>query len=303
MASSLLDTDNTSDTETTENTHLTDFVNFSPVRKQSLDPDWREEVKKRAMLDIPDGFLRIQMPGQTQGQLQSVPFATTTTHPQNPYAGYQQYVGRLAITIAQSRLNKNYGITRMDPYCRLTIGHGVYETPTSLNGAKNPKWNKCIYVTLPNGITGFYVEVFDEKSFSVDERIAWAHIELPASVFEGQSVEDWFPLNGNLGEGKEGTMLLGFKFERLANYATPQQVAPPQQFAPAGPRVTYDPTQMPVNQHSQRTALHSQPTSEGFKQLKDMFPDLEEEVIVSVLASQDNNTDKTINALLSLSTD
>lgn len=299
MATNVLDTDNTSDSETTETSRLTDFINSSPVRKQSLNPDLREELKKRAVLDIPDGFLRVQMPGQTQGapgNLQPVPYATTTTQPQNPYPGFQQYVGRLAITLAQARLNKNYGITRMDPYCRLTIGHGVYETPTSLNGAKNPKWNKCIYVTLPNGITGFYIEVFDEKSFTVDERIAWAHIELPASVFEGQSVEDWFPLNGGLGEGKEGTMLLGFKFERLANYATPQQ------FPPAAPRMTYDPPQMPVNQHSQRTALHSQPSSEGFKQLKDMFPDLEEEVIVSVLASQDNNTDKTINALLSLST-
>ena len=296
MAANTQDPDNTSDTEVTETSRLTDFVNSSPVRKQSLNPEWREELKKTAMLDIPDGFLRLQMPGQTQGHLQPVPYATTTTHPQNPYAGYQQYVGRLAITIAQARLNKNYGITRMDPYCRLTIGHGVYETPTSLNGAKSPKWNKCIYVTLPNGITGFHVEIFDEKSFSVDERVAWAHIELPASVFEGQPVEDWFPLNGNLGEGKEGTMLLGFKFERIANYNTPQQ------FAPAEPRVTYDPAQMPVNQHSQRTALHSQPTSEGFNQLKDMFPGLEEEVIRSVLVSQDNNTDKTINALLSLST-
>ncbi|KAI6650873.1 Toll-interacting protein-like [Oopsacas minuta] len=294
MASIVLDTDNSSETDTTETTRLTDFIHSSPVRKQQLEPDWREQLKKKAMLDVPDGFLRLQLPTQTPGNLQPVHYATTTTQPQNPYAGYQQYVGRLAITLAQARLNKNYGLTRMDPYCRLTIGHGVYETPTSLNGAKHPKWNKCIYVTLPNGITSFYIEIFDEKAFSVDERIAWAHIELPAAIFEGQAVEDWFPLNGNLGDGKEGTMLLGFKFER-ANFGSP-----PQQ--PPEPRITYDPPNMAVNQHSQRTALHSQPSTEGFKQLKDMFPDLEEEIIVSVLASQDNNTDNTINALLSMST-
>ena len=289
--------DNSSDTDPTETSRLTDFPPTSPSiqqqQQQQLAPDWREQLKKKAMLgELPDGFLRIPM--QPNAPLNPVPLATTTT---NPYTSFQQYVGRLAMTLTQARLNKNYGITRMDPYCRLTIGHGVYETPTALNGAKNPKWNKCIFITLPNGITSFHVEIFDEKAFSVDERIAWAHVEIPAAVFEGQQVDDWFPLNGNLGEGKEGNMLLGFKFERLPNFATP-----PHNLNPPDPRVVYQPGNMPVNPHSQRAALHAQPSTEGFKQLKEMFPDLEEEVIVSVLTSQGNNTDMTINALLSMST-
>jgi len=51
----------------------------------------------------------------------------------------------MEILFLQARLNKNYGLTKMDPYCRIRVGHAVFETHTSGSGGKMPVWNKVVY--------------------------------------------------------------------------------------------------------------------------------------------------------------
>lgn len=62
------------------------------------------------------------------------------------------------------------------------------------------------------GINQIYLEIYDECNFSVDELIAHANITIPEEIFKGETNEEWYPLNGKLGDGKEGQILLVFSF-------------------------------------------------------------------------------------------
>jgi toll-interacting protein len=54
------------------------------------------------------------------------------------------YRGKLQVDLIEAKLNKNYGLLKMDPYVRLKVGNKIYETPSDTGSGKNPKWRKTI---------------------------------------------------------------------------------------------------------------------------------------------------------------
>ncbi len=50
-------------------------------------------------------------------------------------------------------------------------------------------------------------KIFDShKAFTMDERIAWCHVQIPQAVFNGETNDDWYTLSGKQGDGKEGML-------------------------------------------------------------------------------------------------
>ncbi|XP_060830349.1 toll-interacting protein-like [Bombus pascuorum] len=279
------------------------------VRETERRSDLYEEWKRRAFLGpLPQGFLRLEERNAQQQQEAADQQAALALHQlqmQNMPTMHEPHVGRLSITIVQAKLVKNYGMTRMDPYVRLRVGHAVYETHTCSNGAKNPHWNKVIQCYLPPGVSQIYVEVYDECSFVMDELIAWGHIDIPSKVLQkGEMHEDWYMLSGKQGDNQEGMINLVFSYTTKGH---PYMSAPPIMMVPSSTMLGM--TQYaPVNVYTAPPTAavppiipSSMPDAEVvLKQISEMFPNVDKEVIKSVYDANNGKKDVTINSLLQM---
>lgn len=216
-------------------------------------------------------------------------------------AGPQNVIGRLTVTIVEARLNKNYGVTRMDPYARIRIGHNVYETPTCQNGAKEPKWNKTVNCFLVAGTKSLDIEIYDECTFSTDSLIAHTSIPFTEKMMSRQEmVDDWWPLSGQEGQEREGMVHLILSVQKVAPGAAPHQRPPG--VAPSltgGKPMTYDTAYIP---QQQQQPVKEPPTlaEEDLEEFSKMFPEIEKSVIEAVFVESGGSKEATVNALLEL---
>ncbi|RZB77485.1 CUE domain containing protein [Asbolus verrucosus] len=207
-----------------------------------------KERRNRVLLGpLPEDFLRINISVQQQQEAADRQTAIALHHQLSGGQSYTNATGRLSVTVAQAKLAKNYGMTRMDPYARIRVGHCVYETHTDANG--------------------------------------------------GETHEDWYPLNGKQGEGVEGmiNLVLSYLIFPSYKYAAPKPVM-------VVPNITTN-TLTPLKIYSAppNTECPVPVLSESeLKQIEEMFPNIDKEVIKTVFEANRGNKDGTINSLLQM---
>ncbi|CAH0561192.1 unnamed protein product [Brassicogethes aeneus] len=272
------------------------LLNLNKAMASALSEKVKEKRNRVLLGTLPHDFLRINVSAQQQQEAADRQ-AAIALH--QHYLGAQPYVpnavGRLSITVVQAKLAKNYGMTRMDPYARIRVGHYISETPTDSNGGKNPRWNKVIHSLLPHGINTMALEIYDERSFTVDELIAWTQITIPQQVLAGDAHEDWYPLTGKQGEGVEGMINLVISYSPAAPYMPPQPVMIVPRVDGGHPKPLKVFTGPPANQPTIPVLSESE-----LKQIEEMFPNIDKEVIKTVFEANRGNKDGTINSLLQM---
>uniref|UniRef100_A0A1I7T8R1 CUE domain-containing protein n=1 Tax=Caenorhabditis tropicalis TaxID=1561998 RepID=A0A1I7T8R1_9PELO len=231
-----------------------------------------ERRRKVLVGELPPHFLRLAVPVQQVAEPEVVQPRLVSFVPPNTR-------GRLSVTILEANLVKNYGLVRMDPYCRVRVGNVAFDTNVAANAGRSPTWNRTLNAYLPMNVESIYVQIFDEKAFGPDEVIAWVHVMLPPTIFNGDNVDDYFQLSGQQGEGKEGMIHLHFSFAPI-ELPLQSEVRPQQEAVPVP---------LPV-----------EITEEDTKEIQEMFPTVDKEVIKCILEERRGDKEAAVSAILEM---
>jgi len=103
-------------------------------------------------------------------------------------------VGTVVFRPLEAKFNEdNNWVMKMNPYCKIKVGHHTGKSSVSHHGGKNPQWTDAISLDRKHGEQFAKLKMKDKDRISRDDRIGEAKIPLDVALAKGTS-DQWFNL-------------------------------------------------------------------------------------------------------------
>ncbi|CAL0326250.1 unnamed protein product [Lupinus luteus] len=140
-----------------------------------------------------------------------------STKKSNSLAGMVEFVGLIMVNVVKGTNLAVRDVMTSDPYVILSLGHQSVKTRVIKNNL-NPVWNESLMLSIPENIPPLKVLVYDKDTFSTDDFMGEAEIDIQpllsaAKAYEKSSINESMQLGKWVASGdntlvKDGIIFL-----------------------------------------------------------------------------------------------
>ncbi|KAJ8504933.1 hypothetical protein OPV22_005819 [Ensete ventricosum] len=103
--------------------------------------------------------------------------------------GMVEFVGLIKVNIVKGTNLAVRDMVTSDPYVILNLGHQSMKTRV-IKSSLNPVWNEKLMLSIPDPIPPLRLQVFDKDTFSTDDRMGEAEIDIQPLVAAAKAYEN-----------------------------------------------------------------------------------------------------------------
>ncbi|KAG9443683.1 hypothetical protein H6P81_015023 [Aristolochia fimbriata] len=103
--------------------------------------------------------------------------------------GMVEFVGLIKVNVVRGTNLAVRDVVTSDPYVILTLGHQSMKTRVIKNNL-NPVWNERIMLSIPDPVPPLKLQVYDKDTFSTDDRMGEAEIDIQPLVSAAKAYEN-----------------------------------------------------------------------------------------------------------------
>ncbi|KAK3138917.1 hypothetical protein QOZ80_5AG0375150 [Eleusine coracana subsp. coracana] len=104
--------------------------------------------------------------------------------------GMVEFVGLIKVNIVRGTDLAVRDVMSSDPYVMINLGHQSMKTKV-IKSTLNPIWNERLMLSIPDPVPPLKVQVFDKDTFSSDDRMGEAEVDIRPLISATKEHENW----------------------------------------------------------------------------------------------------------------